>query len=799
VVSVASRPLALGALAAALALVASIVAAVGPAGGKQAEYRWPGEPPPALSPEEGWYAPLPLLNRVPASLEIRLPCDLAPPIRGDRSVLVLSTTRRTQRDGGLQIALSGGRVRARVGNSEVASAPWPASCPLGIDVERGEVRLLDRQARIRPETPGNMPIVTGLFTGLDLRAGAPPRVTLETRVYATSPSTWQVLAAGSALLLALGALVLLSMSDGLRERFRLRRRVARAWDAREPSDLVVVAVLVAWWIVAPTFFDDGWLWMQNRLLRDGGEVSLYYDNWGVSSPLGYWLVWLQHWVTGATDHLAVARLPTLLTLLATWPLCRWCVGMSVRGKLPRGARWTLVAAFLVGATAWGMTLRPEPFVGLLALVCLTAMVSFARAPRLTPLAIAVPAVVLALAAHPTGIVALAPILASARPLIGLVRASTHRVLAGLAALLLVGAALGLVLGTVDADLGSRLAAAQLIREGELHDEPFWKEYTRYTRFDQYGGSAMLRRLSLGLLLLSVAASLTRRRTVSSGVQLLPALSVAIGLLSLAFLPSKWSWHLGALSAIGAVAIAAEAARLIRERGSRFGGIRALVIPAVIALVGVWVWFASPGQWSPFDLQRLIWSRDLNILPWLIALVLFIGLAARRSRRRRRGASAASSGGLEWVLPVVSLAAVALTIAVLVGDAAISRWAPARQNVGAIAGSESCGLAHGLSGDARVVERIGDPTVRTLLVPELAMFFPCATTPGIGAGLVELPQLVISRGEPWPLEGLDAPFSAVADLYDLRTIAEGPHSSRVQIVVDEIDGFGKLVVRAERRG
>lgn len=780
----------MGALCVAVvAFAASVVAAVGPADEERAQYTWPTTPVPALSPEEGWFAPLPLLNRVPSAIEIELPCGLAPPIRAASSVVILSTTRRSQSGDGLLIALTKGRVRALVGDVEVASAPWPESCPLAIGVEDGEVRVLDRKAAIRAETPGRMPIVSGFFTRLNLREGAPPRVTLQTRVYATSPSTRQLLAAGFALLLAIVALVLVSRSDGPRAPHRLRRYAARAWSAREPSDVVVISVLVVWWIVAPVFYDDGWLW------RDDSEISLYYDNWGISSPLGHWLFGLEHWVTGATNHLVLARLPTLLILLAAWPVCRMCLRSSVQGELPRSARWTLAAAFLIGAMAWGMTLRPEPFVAFLTLVCLTAMVSFANAPRLTPLALAIPAVVLAVTAHTTGIVAVAPILASSHHLWRFLRAPTRLAPTGLAALVLAGIALGLVVGTIDSDLGSRVADARLVSEGELHDEPFWAEYRRYTLFDVSGGGVTLRRLSLGLLLLCVAAMLTRRRSAASGVRALPASSVAIGLLLLGFVPSKWPWHFGALAAIAAVAISAEVTSLARERGSRYGSVRALVLSAVVALIGLWAWLA-PYQWSRFDLQRLNWGLGFNILPWLIAPALLMGIAVRTRRRARREGRAPSFGGGEWMLSVVSLGAVAITIAMLVADAAISRWAPARQNVEVLAARESCGLAHRFSGDPRLVERLRDPSTRTLLVPDLVFFFPCATTPGIEEGLVELPQLVISRGEPWPLYGIDSPFAAVADLYDLRQIARGPRSTQVQAVDDEVAGFANLEVRAD---
>jgi hypothetical protein len=785
------RALLLALSAAVLALVASVVAAVGPARGESAEYTWPPATLPAGTPSEGWYAPLPLLNRVPASVDVRMPCTLSPALPSDGPITVLATARRPETADALRIVLDGDSLRIRVGEQEAARMPWPGSCPLGVEISGGMLHLPGRDVALRTETLEDMPIVTGLFTGLDLPAGEPPRVVIRTRVYATTQTAKQVVATALAVALGLLATLLLLQRDRRLPSFGLRRRVRTVWQSRDATDAVVVGALLAWWILAPTFTDDGWVWVEQRMLADVGTLSVYYDTWGLSAPLALWM-WVGQWVGGSTTDLVFTRLPSLLALLATWPLCRLCLQRVMGSRATPEVRWTLAGAFLVGATAWGMTLRPEPFISLLTVATLAAMVSFARAPRIAPLAIAVPIAVLAATTHPTGIVASAPLLASAPQVFGVLPMRGRRMLPALAALLLTGLALALVLFALDADLTTRLDDAQVLRNGDLHREPWWREHIRYTRFDQYGGWTAVRRLSLALLLLAAIAWLLHRRRSQPGALLLPARSVAIGLLLLAFLPSKWPWHFGALFAVGAVATAAEAVRLFRgqaQPGSR--RIRPLLAVAVVGAAALWSWNAV-GYWSPLDLEEARWSLGFGIHGyslWVTAFCLVAALATLVWFVSRSGWVADRVALVAaWMVAAVTFAVVGVTAAILTYDAAISSWTPARQNLEALVGGGSCGLAHQLNGDAEIVDKISDPSIPTLLVPSVGLYFPCATIPRLDGGLVEVPRLVAFQAIAWPLHEHDGPFAAIDDLYELRTIAGRPPAVAVLSVLDEVPGF-----------
>ncbi len=772
-----------------LALTAAVVAAVGPARAESAEYVWPPAIRSGQPPSAGWYAPLPLLNRVPASIDVRLPCGLSRPLRRVAPATVLSTARSPWASEALNVTKEGKTLHVRVGASEIAAVPWPDSCPLHIEVAGGEVRLPSGETKLRTGTLEDMPNVTGLFTNLDLRSGEPPTAVIRTRTYATSWTTRQFLAAGLAVALASLTLFLLAFrGQPIRTLQSVRRWPRAAWEARDATDAVVVGALVVWWIVAPSSPDDSWFWGEHWAFDDIGEFSLYYRVWGLSVPLGYWIEWPRHWVIGSTSDLVFMRLPGLFAVLLMWAVCRWCMRSVAPGPRASVVRWTLAGAFLVGATGWSMTLRMEPYVALLAVVTAGAMIRFSQAPGPGPLALAVPAVALALTAHTTGIVALAPLVASARPLITWLREGGRLVALALGGLTLAGLALTLVLFTLDADVASRLEDSRAWREIGSHDFPWWREYVRYTIFDLIGGGTTTRRLSLMLLLLTVVVYLTRVRPDRTRVSALPARTVLVALLLLAFVPSKWPWHFGAFVGIGALGVTAEVARLARERPQPGRlDIRSIAATAVLPAVVLVDWaYASP-------LPNATWKDALGTYTWLAVLALVVMVAAvDRARRKRQKLPGDDrlSAITGWAIVLVSFLAVGVTVANLAIDATISSWSPTQQNLAALVGDETCGFASELRGDGDLTGRIADPDSPTLAVPPLTTYLPCARTPALAGGVVEIPSLALLNSGWWPLDKTDSPFAAVLDLYTLQEIARGPESTRVFSVDRRIPAYAR---------
>ncbi len=89
-----------------LALVASLVAALGPAERVRTMYSWPPASLPADTPSRVWYTPLLLVTHQPEILSTDVPCTLPPTLPSGEPGLVLATARYPDRVGGLAITQS---------------------------------------------------------------------------------------------------------------------------------------------------------------------------------------------------------------------------------------------------------------------------------------------------------------------------------------------------------------------------------------------------------------------------------------------------------------------------------------------------------------------------------------------------------------------------------------------------------------------------------------------------------------------------------------------------------------------
>jgi hypothetical protein len=240
--------------------------------------------------------------------------------------------------------------------------------------------------------------------------------------------------------------------------------------------------------------------------------------------------------------------------------------------------------------------------------------------------------------------------------------------------------------------------------------------------------------------------------------------------------------------MAAVALAAEVERLVRERNeARWRAIRPILALALVAAIARWSWTAPLG-WGPLDLQALSWRSGFSASSFLVLLGILAAAVVISVRvTSKRGGLEASVG---WALTILSFAAIGVTCALLIRDAAITAWSPARQNLEALVGASTCGLAHHLRGDSDVSQPLADPRTPVLLEPPVALYFPCSTIPAVENGVVQVPRLVVFQSELWPLQERDGPFTAVPDLYELTRIADGPGGVKVLSVDDTVPGFAR---------
>ena len=536
--------------------------------------------------------------------------------------------------------------------------------------------------------------VFGLITQLDLRAHPALGVTIRPIAQDTRASTAQTALRMLAALLLVAATVLV-LSAGPRRRAPTFRRVRVT-----PQDFVVAFVLGAWWLLAPLHYDDGWVRARQTNSLASGGFSNYYEHWGSNLPLDMWLEWLQRFVVAHTSALAVDRIPSMLLLAATWWMCRASLTRTL-GRNPSGrepAWWAAALTFCVGCMAFGVTLRPEPMVAVLATAVLASCLAYLAKPAIDLLLLALVLCGLAVTVHPAGAVAAAPLILCLPQIVRDARARISISVLPLLAALLIGGAWTLLLAFLDADTQSRETDAELIRSTGGHSDGILQELQRYGRLGENGASPV-RRLFVGLLLLAavtgIAALLRRRRLATC----LPSASVALSLLLLPITPSKWIWHFGALIGVGAVALGVETYRLGDARSSQRA--RTLFAAAAVGIAlaaGVEAYHSGP-----LDTGQLDWS----VIPaWYVLAVLAGGagvLVAGRRRLLRRPTLV--------VLPVILASTIGMTMLLFAADtAATSGWTAARQATSSLVGRDACGVASDLVVSAPSGVRLAAPEV-----------------------------------------------------------------------------------------
>jgi hypothetical protein len=691
-----------------VALLAALIGALGPAERLRTTYAWPPETLPETKPGRAWYAPLLLVRYSPDAISANVPCTLAPALsKSDGPVTVLATARYPERVRGLAIRSSGDRLEVTVGD-RVLSRVGLSRDMLDGGACAYRLRMADEQWTLerQGEVVGAgaldlLPVVTGLFSNLDLRSEGAPSLEVTTAVHATRTTTRQALAWTIAAIAIVAALFLVSVGGRPRRPWVVARTLAggaRA-NARAP-DAFVAVVLAVWWVISPAYIDDGWVAARERMFESSRGFAHYYSALGVNQPLDYWVEWLHHWLAQATPSLLLNRLPAVLCLAVIWVLCRWIAARVLQPTqgTDRVPLWTLAGVFVIGAVAWDVTLRPEPVTALFVTGVAACMVLFLERESTAAVAVAAAFVALSVSAHHAGVVALAPVVVAAPRLLRWVRTN----MAAATAIVAASLALLTLLLFVGADLEQRRLDSQVLRS--VSHSPSWPdEVLRYTLLGEHHYGTPLRRASVALIALAALALVLRRRRGPFTALEFPAAALTAGLLLLVATPSKWPSHFGTLVGLAAVAFCCEAARLRREAADSDAW-RLWPFVAVAGASGAvaWAWLERE-SWNVVDLRTLDWTpgfeswlpagRLAAVLPLLcLGAALLVGRARRHDRLHAVPWRVAA-----WIGPLVAFPVLAFTSGVIVADTAkTSSWTLARQHLETLTGRDvRCGLGDDL--------------------------------------------------------------------------------------------------------
>lgn len=608
----------------------------------------------------------PTMSYTPQTLDIAVPCTLAADMPADGGILVSTTPAQ-----GEDTALRGLFVRTTEDNVEVISrgrvivdAPRDrvaaGDCSeirvhVGADTIDGSfVGMEDAPNGTRTITDafGLRPALVGIYTDLPAEHAVPAGLAVHAQLdsrFTSSPSAlkWIAMILGVvSTIVALWALHRLDELDGRKSRRWAPSRMLRFSFV----DSVVAGVLVLWHFIGANTSDDGYILTMARVSADSGYMANYYRWYGVpESPFGSPYYDLLGLISHVSTNSLWMRLPALIAGILCWML----LSKEVIPRLGRAARttsvvpWTAAAVFLAFWTAFNNGLRPEPVIAVGALLTWCSIERAVATRRLLPAAIACIIGAFSLAAGPTGLMAVAALLAGARPVLGAVVARSRLLGGGLrGALPLVAPILASGTTVLVAVFGDQTIAAvrEAIRvRGEIGPNLAWyQEFVRYyyLMIDTVDGS-LGRRLPvlLTLLCLAVVIGVVLRRGGIPGAAKGPTMRLVVVVVGtmffMMFSPTKWTHHFGVYAGIGAAiaALAALGIYRIALRNARtrtlFLAVSLLVLALAASGINGWWYVSSYGipWWDRAPSFRGIHASSvllvLAVVVFLVAAVQFL--------------------------------------------------------------------------------------------------------------------------------------------------------------------------------
>ena len=559
----------------------------------------------------------PLISLTPVDVAVTVPCSVVRALPPDGGV-VLSTAPKKGKDAALNalfVVASSQRVDVTDRNVVIASVPRDqAESPQCQRIEITStqsgayatfVGLTDptgKPVRGGFPDPNLRPQIVGVFT--DLTGPAPPGLrlsaTIDTR-FSTTPTTLKLVAMVLAIVSTIVALVALWRLDQLDGR-RMHRLIPTRWRKFTLIDATVIFGFLLWHLIGANSSDDGYILGMARVADHAGYMSNYFRWFGSpEDPFG-WYYNLLALMTHVSDASLWMRLPDLVAGLVCWLLLSREVlprlGPAVTSS--KAANW---AAGMVLLTAWmpfNNGLRPEPIIALGSLITYVLIERSMCASRLTPAALAVITAAFTLGVQPTGLIAVAALVAGGRPILRIL-VRRHRLVGTwpLVAPLLAAGSVILTVVFADQTLSTVLEATR-IRTAIGPSQAWYTENLRYYYLILPTVDGSLSRrfgfLVTALCLFTAVFIMLRRKRVP-GVARGPAwrlMGVIFGtMFFLMFTPTKWVHHFGLFAAVGA-AMAALTTVLVSPKVLRWARNRMAFLAALLFLMALC--FATTNGW-----------------------------------------------------------------------------------------------------------------------------------------------------------------------------------------------------------
>ncbi|WP_166907003.1 arabinosyltransferase domain-containing protein [Mycobacterium sp. DL440] len=594
----------------------------------------------------------PLITQTPVTMSVTIPCEVIRSVPPE-GAMVLGTAPKEGRQAALNalfVNVNAKRVDitdrnvviASVTRDKVAGAGGAPGCS-SIEITSSDAGTFatfvgltgsdGKELRTGFADPNLRPQIVGVFTEL---SGAAPQglslsATIDTR-FTSKPTALKLVAILLGIAATVVALLALWRLDRLDGR-RMHHLIPSRWRTFSAVDAVVVGGFLTWHVIGANSSDDGYILQMARVADHAGYMSNYFRWFGSpEDPFG-WFYNLLALMTHVSDASIWMRLPDLICALVCWLLLS-------REVLPRlgpaviASKPALWAAGLVLMAAWmpfNNGLRPEGQIATGALITYVLIERAIISGRLTPAAMAIISAAFTLGIQPTGLIAVAALLAGGRPLLRiLVR---RRRALGVWPLVLPLLAAGTVILTVvfaDQTLATVLEATR-IRTAIGPSQEWYTENLRYYYLilPTVDGS-LSRRFGFIITALSLFASLfimLRRKRVP-GVARGPVWRlmgiIFATMFCLMFTPTKWVHHFGLFAAVGA-AMAAVVTVLAGPAVLRSARNRMAFTAAVLFVLALC--FATTNGWWYVSSYGVPFNNDKPNIGGITVSAIFFALFA----------------------------------------------------------------------------------------------------------------------------------------------------------------------------